>query len=141
MIIPKALLDTDTISILTRKRRYQRHPKTIAQASAYEATHKGFTISIITRYEILRGLKAKGSTVQVLGFERFCQSNEVLPLTDEIVIKDTDIYADLKRRGDLIGDIDILIAATALVHGLVVVTNNERHFNRIPGLQIDNWLK
>ncbi|HET9492684.1 MAG TPA: PIN domain-containing protein, partial [Chloroflexia bacterium] len=115
MIIPKALLDTDTISTLTRKRRYERHPNIIARASAYEATYGGFTISIITRYEVMRGLKAKGSAAQVSGFEQFCQSNEVLALTDEIVVRGTDIYADLKRRGELIGDIDILIAATALV--------------------------
>ena len=52
----------------------------------------------------------------------------------------TDIYADLYRRGTLIGDADILIAATALVHGLVVITNNGAHFRRITGLQLDNWL-
>ena len=50
---------------------------------------------------------------------------------------DTDILS----AGELIGDADILIAASALVNGLAVVTNNEDHFKRIPGLQIENWLK
>lgn len=40
-----------------------------------------------------------------------------------------------------IGDADILIAATALVQGLVLTTNNEAHFRRIPGLRVDNWLR
>jgi tRNA(fMet)-specific endonuclease VapC len=47
----------------------------------------------------------------------------------------------LHRRGALIGDADILIAATALVEGLVLLTNNERHFGRVAGLQIANWLR
>ncbi len=44
------------------------------------------------------------------------------------------------RAGTLIGDADILIAASALVYDLVVVTNNEDHFRRVPGLQMENWL-
>ena len=52
-----------------------------------------------------------------------------------------DIYAALRQRGEPIGDADILIAASALVNGLMVVTNNEDHYRRIPGLGVDNWLK
>jgi tRNA(fMet)-specific endonuclease VapC len=57
------------------------------------------------------------------------------------VVKAADIYGDLKGRGVLIRDADILIAATALVEGLGVITNNENHFQRIRNLQLDNWLK
>ena len=64
-----------------------------------------------------------------------------MPLTDEIVVKAADIYAALYQRGALISDADILIAATAIVHGLEVVTNNEDHFRRIEELQVENWLK
>src|SRR6266511_3975372 len=46
----------------------------------------------------------------------------------------------LHQRGALIGDADILIAATGLEHGLIVVTNNESHYNRITGIQLENWL-
>jgi antitoxin (DNA-binding transcriptional repressor) of toxin-antitoxin stability system len=42
-------------------------------------------------------------------------------------------------RGELIGDADILIAATALEHGLAIATGNIVHFERIPGLQVVNW--
>jgi tRNA(fMet)-specific endonuclease VapC len=41
----------------------------------------------------------------------------------------------------LIGDADILIAASALANGCGVATNNEKHFKRVPGLHIENWLK
>jgi tRNA(fMet)-specific endonuclease VapC len=112
----------------------------LKQAREYRTTQGRLFISIITRFEIIRGLKVKGGTAQLARFERFCARNEVLPLTETIVMQATDIYADLYRRGTLIGDADILIAATALVHGLVVITNNGAHFRRITGLQLDNWL-
>jgi tRNA(fMet)-specific endonuclease VapC len=49
--------------------------------------------------------------------------------------------AELRRRGEPIGDADVLIAASALVHGLTVVTNNEGHFRRISGLDVENWFR
>lgn len=64
-----------------------------------------------------------------------------MSLTDEVVVKAAKIYAELHACGELIGDADILIAASALVHGLGVVTNNEDHFRRIKGLEVENWLK
>jgi tRNA(fMet)-specific endonuclease VapC len=53
----------------------------------------------------------------------------------------TDLYAMLRRRGQPSGDADLLIAASALTYGVAVVTNNEEHFQRVPGLQVANWLK
>jgi tRNA(fMet)-specific endonuclease VapC len=60
---------------------------------------------------------------------------------DEIIVQAADIYADLRTRGLPIGDADILIGATTIIFNLVVITNNESHFCRIPKLQVCNWLK
>jgi tRNA(fMet)-specific endonuclease VapC len=62
-----------------------------------------------------------------------------LPITDEIIIQAADLYALLHQEGQLISDADILIAATALRHNLVMVTENVDHFRRIPGLRIESW--
>ena len=94
-----------------------------------------------TRYEILRGLKAKNAIVQLQAFDRLCAGSHIVPLTDETIVKASDIYAELRRRGQPIGDADILIAASALVHELTLVTNNEDHFRRIPGVVVENWLR
>ena len=110
----------------------------VARARDYLSVHQRFAFSIITRYEILRGLKARRATQQQAAFDRFCAANTILPLSDTIVVQATEIYADLYQRGELIGDADILIAATAIVDGRGLVTNNERHFERIEGLNIDN---
>lgn len=66
--------------------------------------------------------------------------NEILPIDDAIVTRAAAIYAELHRGGNLIGDADILIAATALEFGLVLATNNTRHFGRMEGLDLVNWL-
>lgn len=64
-----------------------------------------------------------------------------MPLTDEVIVGASEIYAELRHRGMPIGDADVLIAASALVNGLAIVTNNEAHFNRVPGLVVENWFR
>jgi tRNA(fMet)-specific endonuclease VapC len=129
------LLDTVTLSEVIKG----RDAGVLAQAQEYLAVHGHFQFSIITRYEILRGLKAKNASRQVERFESQCGASTVLPLTDEIVVRAAEIYGDLHQRGALIEDADILIAATALVHGLPLVTENSTHFIRIPGLTVESW--
>ena len=111
MIPSPSLLDTDILSALMRG-----EPAVVARATTYLAQYQRFTISVITRYEILRGLKAKGAVEQNRRFDQFCARNEILPITEPIIIQAADIYADLYKRGQIVGDADILIAATALVH-------------------------
>ena len=123
MPLPNALLDTDTVSF-----PLQRRPVVLAKAQEYVAEH-----GIVTRYEILRGLRARSATHKMAVFTQFCQRSSVVPLTEAAVSIAADIYANLYAKGLLIGDADILIAATAMSHGLVVVTNNESHFGRIEG--------
>ena len=132
----RLLLDTDVLSAVMR-----RHPLAVDRARGYLAEYGRFSLSVITQYEILRGLKAKGAEKQQAVFSLFCDRNELLPVTDDAAAKAADIYADLSARGALISDADILIAATALVHGLGVVTNNEDHFSWVRGLRLENWLR
>ncbi|MGZ8843733.1 MAG: PIN domain-containing protein [Pyrinomonadaceae bacterium] len=136
MSSPQLILDTDILSLLMRK-----NAAVLAKASAYLSEHRQFTISIITRYEILRGLKAKGALKQAERFEEFCSMSKILSIDDTVIQQAADIYADLHKRGELIADADILIAASALGNGCGIVTNNEAHFRRIAGLQVENWLK
>ena len=49
------------------------------------------------------------------------------------------IGAKLAAKGETIGDTDTMIAAHALTLGVILVTNNERHFSRVPELRIANW--
>jgi tRNA(fMet)-specific endonuclease VapC len=134
MTIAPVVLDTDTLSFIMRQ-----DPLVLPKARNYLAIHQQFTI--ITRYEVLRGLKAKNAFKQLENFDRLCAVSTILPLTDAAIVEAADIYAHLKNRGDLIMDADILIAASAIVRGMKIVTNNERHFQRIPNIQVENWMK
>jgi len=133
--LASVLLDTDILSAVMRQQ-----PAALARARAYLAVYHHLTFSIITRYEILRGLHAKKAIAQLAAFDRLCSVSMILPLTDAIVVQAATIYAALHQRGTLIGDADILIAATGIEHGLVVVTNNQSHYQRIGDIKLENWL-
>ena len=91
---PKTLVDTDVPSAVMRS-----VPRALTQARSYLADHPRLTISLITRFEILRGLKAKRATTQLAAVDAFCSKNEVLPLSDSIIVRAAEIYADLHSRG------------------------------------------
>ena len=46
----------------------------------------------------------------------------------------------LERKGQRLDDLDLMIASIALRHDLTLVTGNTRHFSRVPGLRVENWL-
>jgi predicted nucleic acid-binding protein len=74
--------------------------------------------------------------------------NMVRQLTEQLNVVESDevvselfgqLKADLESSGAIIDDADLFIAACAKVHGLVLVTNNMKHFKRIKGLKLENW--
>jgi len=50
-----------------------------------------------------------------------------------------ELKALLEKNGNIIDDMDLLIASTALVNNMILVTNNVKHFRNIKGLKIENW--
>jgi tRNA(fMet)-specific endonuclease VapC len=73
-------------------------------------------------------------------FDEFCRLNKVIPLDRTACRKAAQIYANLRRHGKLIPDADILIAGIALASDYILVTQNVKHFRRITGLKVENWL-
>ena len=98
-------------------------------------------ISIITVYEILGGLKFKKADKQLKEFETFISNNSILYISEDSAKISSNIYANLRLKGITIGTSDILIAGIALENDLALVTNNERHFEPVPKLRIENWKK
>lgn len=74
-------------------------------------------------------------------YRRFFARVKLLPFTPAVAERFGAIKADLARRGEMVTDHDLWIAGHALVHGATVVTNNERDFERVPGLRFGNWMK
>lgn len=97
-------------------------------------------MSGITYYEIKRGLLARKAIKQLNIFDKLCKEIRILFLDNqEIFDKASEIYADLKQRGELISDADILIAAVAITKDLILVSSDS-DFLRIRGAAVENWL-
>ncbi|MEM9553155.1 MAG: type II toxin-antitoxin system VapC family toxin [Acidobacteriota bacterium] len=132
---PGPLLDTSTLSEVMRNRdQGVQH-----EARSYLDAHERFTFSILTRFEILRGLHAKSARRQIESFEALCSISSIVDLEDPIVVRASVLYGLLHSAGSLIDDVDLLIAATALELDVPVITENRRHFERIPNLQVESW--
>ncbi|MBU4316622.1 MAG: type II toxin-antitoxin system VapC family toxin [Proteobacteria bacterium] len=99
-------------------------------------------VSTITISELQYGIvKSKNRALNTNRVEEFLAPLEIIPY-DEIASK---IYGDirykLEKRGQIIGPLDLLIAAQALSRGLVLITNNEKEFKRVINLEVENWAK
>ena len=130
----KYLLDTNTcICIINRK-----PPSAIDRIRAKQP--EDIAVSTVTiaelQYGVYRSQKIDQNRIALLEF--------LVPLT----ILDCDqgaaavygsIRSSLEARGTPIGPMDLLIAAQAMSHGLILVTNNEKEFSRVDGLGIENW--
>ena len=130
----EVLIDTDILSYFIKG-----NPTVSSHVSTYLDSFPLLNFSIITYYEITSGLKFKKATKQLLLFEQFCTENKILPLTRESVQVAGDVYAETRRKGTPVDDMDLLIASIALENNLALVTNNVTHFQKIPGLSILNW--
>lgn len=94
-------------------------------------------LSIITLAELYeRAFTSPNPQAHLASFRDFWHLYHLLPLTEPIVERFAELRSGLRRRGDLIPDFDLLIAATALEHDLTLLTFNQRHFRRIPDLRI-----
>lgn len=70
---------------------------------------------------------------------KFFEPFPTLPFDDRCLEPYGRIRSDLEREGTPIGPYDLMIAATALAHGLTLVTHNTAEFSRVVGLQIEDW--
>ena len=93
----------------------------------------------MTRYEILRGLKELRADAQLARFHVFCGQSVILPISDAILDRAADLWAEARQHGHPAQDADLIIAATAMENGLALVTGNHTHFAWISGITIDNW--
>jgi tRNA(fMet)-specific endonuclease VapC len=106
----------------------------------FDQLAEALCISTITLGELLYGVQKSARRSQNLqAVEQFTARLEVLPFSVKAAAHFGQIRAELARVGLLCGAYDMLIAAHARSEGLVLITNNVREFQRMPGLRIDNW--
>ena len=133
------LLDTDILSNLLK-----RTPSTVLIARlASMAVEEQFTSSITLGELVYGAYRVPSRTPYLLErLEKTVPLNlPVLPFDSAAARKYGELRAELEGQGMLLGDADLRIGAIALARGLAVVTGNVKHFERIPGLSVQNWLQ
>jgi tRNA(fMet)-specific endonuclease VapC len=128
----RILLDTDITSYVFWHRDERVRRRFLAHAVGDVA------ISAITAAELLYGAAVKASEQRAV--ERALASIVIAPFDLGAARVYGEVRSGLRRRGTLIGPLDMLIAAHALALGLPLATNNAREFRRVPGLKVENWL-
>jgi len=129
----KFMLDTDTVSFALRgfggvgERLLEQTPSEVC-------------ISAITLAELRYGADHRGSRKLHGIIDAFVSGVMVVPFEEAAASRFGSVGATLVREGTPIGDFDAMIAAHALALDVTLVTNNTKHFSRVHGLRIDNWV-
>ncbi|MFW6169405.1 MAG: type II toxin-antitoxin system VapC family toxin [Planctomycetota bacterium] len=97
-------------------------------------------VSVLCQAEILYGIALKGSSRLQAAYEAVLRDRlAVFPVNEAESQTYADMRATLEKAGKRLPDLDLLIAATAQTHGLVVATLNVRHFSLIANLPVEDW--
>ena len=99
-------------------------------------------ISFITMSELYYGAyKSQRSKENLAAVRKLSKKLGIFESSDAISETFGKLKAALEREGNVIDDADLFIAASAIANDSTLVTNNERHFKRIKGLKLENWIK
>ena len=128
------MLDTNIVIFILKRR-----PLEIL--STFNANANRMAISSITLAELTHGAeKSDRVTENIEVIDNFCSRLEVLPYGEKAAQHYGAIRAVLEKLGQPIGVNDIHIAGHARSEGLALVTNNVSEFERVPGLELENWI-
>jgi len=128
------LLDTNICIYIRRKKPegVLRRFRTLKQGQA--------ALSVITFGELVYGAEKSGQRAAALELLReLARVLPVMGLPETAADAYGTMRAELERKGQMIGNNDLWIAAHARAAGLTLVTNNEREFRRVRGLKVENW--
>ncbi|MFO7970449.1 MAG: type II toxin-antitoxin system VapC family toxin [Desulfobacterales bacterium] len=129
------LLDTDTII-------FSLKGNTSVKKNLLFHINDPIKTSVITLMELYYGAyKSQKVTGNLAKIKTLEQSIEIITPGLESAEVFGMLKSQLEKTGSRLDDFDLIIAACALAHNLTLVTNNEKHFQRIEGLKLANWTK
>lgn len=135
-------LDSTFVSALV-----ESHPQTWDRLRTALRETENVKLNALCYFEVMRGLLYGGMPEKLSILDQISAELGMLYLDDTEILDQASAYwADLKHRGRMLTsedrlDADVLIAAIAACKGYAVVTDNVSHFDRIPGLEVVNWLR
>jgi tRNA(fMet)-specific endonuclease VapC len=130
----KYLLDTNICIYIINRRPIQ------VMARFRQERIGDIGVSSLTAAELAYGVEKSASTRNRQTLEKFLAPLEIVAFDNQAFWQYGRLRADLEKRGQPIGSMDMLIAAHALALNAVLVTNNTREFERVGGLHLENWV-
>jgi tRNA(fMet)-specific endonuclease VapC len=127
------ILDSDTLSYLARK-----IPSVVNQAAKVGLTN--LCISTISELEVRTGLAIKNDPKLFLSVSDLLGQFNIIAFDSKAAQESAKVRAFLRAIGKPSGNLDPLLAGHAISIGAVLVTNNTKHYENVPGLALDNWL-
>ena len=116
----------------------QRPPEVLAALRAQEVA--GLGLSSVTVAELAFGVAKSGSARNQRALEQFLEPLEIADFDRSAALVYGRLRAALEAAGTPIGPLDTQIAAHALALGVILVSNNQREFARVPGLRLEDWV-
>jgi len=129
------MLDTDICSYVIRE-------KPLKIFNHFEGLEMSqLCISVITYAELIYGVEHSSSKkINRPIIDDFIRHLNILPWEKEAAEHYGNIRAFLRAEGNIIGSMDMMIAAHARSQKMILVTNNDKHFKRVPKLKVENWV-
>jgi len=84
-------------------------------------------------------IRSKSPLAELAKVDALVKPLQSYPFDDAAAYKYAEVRVDLEARGFVVGDFDLMIAAIALAHNLILVTHNTKDFINVPGLQLEDW--
>lgn len=129
------LLDT---SVFSQPLRRHAHQGALARWS--EAGDHACRVSVVSVAEVEWGLHLENREARWHRYRALLENRlTVLPADSDVWRAFSEMKARQQRRGEIVADLDLLIAATARWHGLTVATLNKKDFSRIEGIAWEDW--
>ena len=129
------MLDTDTCSYVIK-----RNPASVVQAF-WNHKNDEICISSITYAELMYGAMRTGSSKTPAVISRFVTYVGIVNFDDAAAEEYARLRCFLEANGTPVSAADLMIASCAKAKKAVLVTNNVKHFSKIPGLEFENWIE
>ncbi len=131
------LFDTDAISQVIKRNPSIPFIRRVASIDI----EKQFTTAITVGELVYGALKSNRPEYFIDKLERLVWPNiQILPFDEESAKIYGKLRAELERKGTPLIEPDLRIASIAICHDLIIITGNIRHFLKIPGLKVEDWI-
>ena len=129
------MLDTDTCAFILRRSSATLLARIVTVPLSQQV------ISVVTLAELFYGIQLSSKKkANQIALDAMLRHLTIMELGNDAAAHYAEIRAELKRKGQLIGANDLMIAAHARSINAVIVTNNVKDFSRVKGLKVDNWV-